>query len=125
MNGEISTACLAFDQILGTALLVIIILAVTDANNMKPNSGLVPLLIGLGLCAIHISFGLNAGAAINPARDLAPRILSILAGWPADTFKVRDYWFWIPTILPFIGGPLGALTYYGMIEMHHDDADKM
>jgi len=124
MNPEISTACLAFDQILGTALLVIIILAVTDGNNMKPNTGLIPLLIGLGLCAIHLSFGLNAGAAINPARDLAPRILSIMAGWPEETFKVQEYWFWIPTVLPFVGGPLGGLIYYGMIEMHHDE-DKI
>jgi len=124
MNGEIGTACLAFDQILGTALLLIIILAVTDGNNLKPNTGLIPLLIGLGLAAIHLSFGLNAGAAINPARDLAPRILTVIGGWPTETFKTMDYWFWIPTIMPFIGGPLGALTYYLMIEMHHD-VDKI
>ena len=36
------------------------------------------------------SFGLNAGAAINPARDLAPRILSIMGGWPEETFKVNN-----------------------------------
>jgi len=120
-SDKFGTACLAFDQILGTALLVIIILAVTDESNMKVPSGLVPILIGLGLAAIHISFGLNAGAAINPARDLAPRILSIMAGWPDQTFKAFDYWFWVPTILPFIGGPLGALTYYGMIAMHHEE----
>ena len=66
------TATLAFDQILGTAMLLIIILAVTDDRNMKIASGLVPLCIGLGLAAIHISFGLNAGCAINPARDFSP-----------------------------------------------------
>jgi len=63
---EPSSVTLAFDQILGTALLLIIILAVTDAKNMNVSSGLVPLLIGLGLAAIHNSFGLNAGSAINP-----------------------------------------------------------
>ena len=67
-----STATLAFDQILGTALLLIIIMAVTDEQNMKVPSGLVALFIGLGLGAIHISFGLNAGCAINPARDFSP-----------------------------------------------------
>ena len=66
------TFMLAFDQTLGTALLLIIILAVTDENNMKVPSGLVPLYIGLGLTAIHLSFALNAGCAINPARDFAP-----------------------------------------------------
>jgi len=59
-------------QMLGTALLLIIILSVTDERNMKIPGYLAPLFIGLGLCAIHISFGLNAGCAINPARDLSP-----------------------------------------------------
>ena len=69
---EASSVTLAFDQILGTGLLLIIILAVTDEKNMNVSSGLVPLLIGLGLAAIHNSFGLNAGCAINPARDFSP-----------------------------------------------------
>jgi len=121
-SDKVSAGCLAVDQMLGTAFLVIIILAVTDGKNMKVNSSLVPLLIGLGLTAIHLSFGLNAGAAVNPARDFSPRLLSLMAGWSAeDTFKSFDYWFWIPLILPFIGGPIGAVVYYGLIEMHHQD----
>ena len=68
----VTTATLAFDQLFGTALLLIIILSVTDERNMKVNQSLVPLLIGLGLTAIHISFGANSGCAINPARDFAP-----------------------------------------------------
>ena len=69
---DFSTITLFMDQLLATALLLIIILAVTDENNMKVPSGLVPLYIGLGLAAIHLSFALNAGCAINPARDFAP-----------------------------------------------------
>lgn len=53
-------------------VLMIIILAVTDSKNMNVPSGLVPLLIGLGLSAIHFSLVFNAGAAVNPARDLSP-----------------------------------------------------
>ena len=73
-NGEINPGgvTLAFDQILGTALLLVIICSVTDSRNMNVISGLVPLLIGFGLLAIHLSFGLNAGCAINPARDFSP-----------------------------------------------------
>ena len=63
---------LSFDQILGTAVLVVIILAVTDDQNCQVPSGLVPLLIGLGLTAIHLSLAANAGCAINPARDFGP-----------------------------------------------------
>jgi glycerol uptake facilitator-like aquaporin len=57
---------------LGSALLVLIILAVTDEKNMKIPAFLAPLFIGFGLCAIHLSFGLNAGCAVNPARDFSP-----------------------------------------------------
>lgn len=71
-SDEITTTTLVFDQILGTAILVVIILAVTDSKNMKVPSGLVPLLIGLGLTAIHLSFAYNAGCAVNPARDFSP-----------------------------------------------------
>ena len=69
---EMHTFMLAYDQTLGTALLLIIILAVTDERNMKVPSGMVALYIGLGLSAIHFSFALNAGCAINPARDFSP-----------------------------------------------------
>ena len=71
-NEAASIATLVVDQALGTAVLLVIILAVTDERNMKVTSGLVPLLIGLGLAAIHISFAFNAGCAINPARDFSP-----------------------------------------------------
>ena len=71
-NEASSIATLIVDQALGTAVLLVIILAVTDERNMKVTSGLVPLLIGMGLAVIHISFAFNAGCAINPARDFSP-----------------------------------------------------
>ncbi len=67
-----SYTTLSFDQMLGTAALMVIILAVTDKKNIDVPMPLVPLLIGLGLTAIHISFAANAGCAINPARDFGP-----------------------------------------------------
>lgn len=71
-SDQISMVTLIFDQALGTAVLLVIILSVTDGRNMKVDSGLVPLLIGLGLAVIHMSLAFNAGCAINPARDFAP-----------------------------------------------------
>ena len=71
-NEASETVTLVMDQALGTAVLLVIILAVTDGKNMKVDSGLVAPLIGLGLAAIHISLAFNAGCAINPARDFAP-----------------------------------------------------
>jgi len=119
---QVSTLSLAMDQMLGTAMLLIIILAVTDNNNMKISSSLVPLSIGLGLTAIHLSFGLNAGSAINPARDFSPRLLTLLAGWN-EPFKAFDYWFWIPWLLPHVGGLVGAVIYKAMVGIHCQDSD--
>jgi glycerol uptake facilitator-like aquaporin len=93
-TAQVTTVSLAMDQILGTALLLIVILSVTDGENMKITSSLVPITIGLGLTAIHLSFGLNAGSAINPARDFGPRLLTFLAGWK-DPFKVNSRKRWL------------------------------
>jgi len=117
---QVGLVNLAVDQILGTALLLLIILAVTDKQNMKIDSSLIPLTIGLGLTAIHLSFGLNAGSAINPARDFSPRLLSFLAGWK-DSFKAAESWFWVPWILPHVGGLIGALVYHFGIAIHHTE----
>jgi len=122
-SDKISLVSLAMDQMLGTAILILIILAVTDSRNMQISSSLVPLLIGLGLTSIHLSFGLNAGSAINPARDFAPRVLTVLAGWGTEPFKAASYWFWIPWILPHVGGIVGALTYELLIELNHPEDD--
>ena len=51
---QVTTVSLAMDQMLGTAMLLIIILSVTDKNNMKIENSLIPLTIGLGLTAIHL-----------------------------------------------------------------------
>jgi glycerol uptake facilitator-like aquaporin len=60
---------------------------------------------------IGMSFGFNAGYAINPARDLGPRLFTAVAGWGADVFRAGNYWFWVPIVGPIVGGVLGAYTY--------------
>ena len=74
------------DQIVGTAFLLMFVLALTDERNQPPRSNLAPLLIGLAVAAIGMSFGANAGYAINPARDLGPRFLAWLTGWGRVAF---------------------------------------
>eukprot|EP00095_Tigriopus_kingsejongensis_P000695 maker-scaffold58_size443543-snap-gene-2.10 protein:Tk00695 transcript:maker-scaffold58_size443543-snap-gene-2.10-mRNA-1 annotation:"Aquaporin-3" len=123
-SDQLSVTTLIMDQLLGTGLLLIIILAVTDSRNMKVSSGLVPLLIGLGLAAIHISLAFNAGCAINPARDFSPRLLTLIAGYGTEVFSAFDYFFWIPLIMPHIGGVIGAGLYYLCVEMHHDTSEE-
>src|SRR5919199_8317 len=64
------------DQIVGTAFLLMFVLALTDERNQPPRSNLAPLLVGLAVAAVGMSFGANAGYAINPARDFGPRLLA-------------------------------------------------
>ena len=78
------------DQVIGTAFLVAFVFAVTDAYNAPVKASLAPLAVGLVVVAIGMSFGANAGYAINPARDLGPRLLAGIEGWgsvalPGDT----------------------------------------
>ena len=70
----------------GTFLLLIGIFAVTDSKNSEVKAGLKPFLIGTILWAIGSSFGMNAGYAINPARDFGPRVFTAMAGWGKQVF---------------------------------------
>jgi len=99
------------DQIIGTAFLVLLIFAVVDVLNQSPKSNLAPFIIGLVVAAIGISYGANAGYAINPARDFGPRVLAYLGGWGHNAFPGVSNYFWIPIVGPLIGGVVGAYIY--------------
>jgi len=103
------------DQIVGTALLMLVILAITDARNNAPSGNLAPLIIGLLVAVIGMCFGFNAGYAINPARDLGPRLFTFAAGWGGEVFRAGNYWFWVPIVGPLVGGVAGAYVYDGLI----------
>lgn len=106
------------DQIFGTFLLLLAICAITDRRNNKIPDGLVPMYIGFVIVAIGIAYGANCGYALNPARDLGPRLFSLIAGWK-EAFSYKDYtWFWIPIVGPHIGAILGVLVYKLCIEAH-------
>ncbi|MFM9025346.1 MAG: MIP family channel protein, partial [Planctomycetaceae bacterium] len=99
------------DQIVGTALLVGVIFAISDTRNAPPPAGLAPVIVGLLVVAIGLSFGLNAGYAINPARDLGPRLLTAVAGWGGEVFRAGGGWWWVPIVGPLIGGVIGGWLY--------------
>ena len=104
-----------FDQVLGTFLLVFLILAITDTRNSPPLSNMAPLIIGFLVVAIGMSFGTDAGYAINPARDFGPRLLAWMAGFgqaafPGNGVGFSNY-FWVPIIGPLLGGAIAALIY--------------
>ena len=53
---------------------------------------LVPLYVGFTVLGLGICFGYNCGYAVNPARDLAPRLFTALAGWGPDVFAAYSHW---------------------------------
>ena len=66
-----------------TAILMGLILALTDDGNGVPRGPLAPLLIGLLIAVIGASMGPLTGFAMNPARDFGPKVFAWLAGWGA------------------------------------------
>jgi len=99
------------DQLIGTGLLVLLILAITDEFNAPPGANLAPLMIGLVVVAIGMSFGGMHGYAINPARDFGPRLFTVLAGFRNNGLTDGTRVWWIPVVAPLLGGLIGAATY--------------
>ncbi|HXE80951.1 MAG TPA: MIP family channel protein [Vicinamibacterales bacterium] len=106
------------DQVVGTALLVGVIFAISDGRNVPPPAGVAPLLVGLLVAVIGMSFGFNAGYAINPARDFAPRVFTAIAGWGAEVFRAGNAWWWVPVVAPCVGGALGGWIYDVCVGRH-------
>jgi glycerol uptake facilitator protein len=96
-------------EIIGTFLLVFGVLAIV-ANEAPGTSGLIPLLVGLLVFAIGLSLGGPTGYAINPARDLGPRIMHAILPIPGKGPSDWGY-AWIPVVAPLIGGALGGLAF--------------
>jgi len=99
------------DQWIGTALLVLLIFAITDEFNMPPGANLAPLMIGLVVVAIGMSFGGMHGYAINPARDFGPRLFTVVAGFRNNGLTDGSRVWWVPVAGPLLGGLTGAAVY--------------
>jgi len=80
-----------FDQVVGTAILLLVIFALSDERNMPPG-------------AMH-------GYAINPARDLGPRLFTVVAGFRNNGLTDNSNTFVVPIVGPLVGGLLGGAAY--------------
>ena len=107
------------DQVVGTALLALGVLAITDQSNNGVPGWLTPVVVGGLVVAIGVAFGFNAGYAINPARDLGPRLFTAVAGWGSGVFTEAGGWWWVPVVAPCVGAIVGALLYQALISRHH------
>lgn len=105
-----------FNEILLTGFLVCGIFAITERfNEVAPSANMGALMVGLLVALIGASMGYLEGWAINPARDLGPRIFAWFAGWGPAAFPAAGNYWWAPIAGPLIGGVLGGAAYQLLI----------
>ncbi len=108
-------------EFIGTFMLIFGILAIghhmgaiTDGNlNQAFGTGITPLLIGFLIWAIGLSLGGPTGYAINPARDLGPRIMHAILPIPGKGSSDWGY-SWVPVVGPIVGGVVAGFVYKGL-----------
>lgn len=105
------------DQVIGTAILLFVVFALTDERNQPP-SNLTPMLVGLTVVAIGMAWGGLHGYAINPARDFGPRLFTVLSGFKNNGLTDGTGVFWVPILGPLVGGLLGAALYDFALRPH-------
>jgi len=104
------------DEIILTAFLVFGIFAITEQyNEMAPGANSGALIIGFLVATIGASMGYLEAWAINPARDLGPRLFCFVAGWGPSALPSPDNYWWIPVLGPLIGGVVGGGAYQLLI----------
>ncbi|XP_036357101.1 aquaporin-9-like isoform X2 [Octopus sinensis] len=118
---DVSIRSAVLNQIIAAFLLVIGILAITDTDNIQYNPIMLPITVGILLTAIIASFSLNE-CAINPAIDVAGRILLAAISGNSTVFSYRNYsWFCVPVFLPLVGSVLAVAVYNGFICIHRPE----
>ena len=118
INASVTMMNAFLAETFGTFALVFLIFSLTeDCNIGRPNDSLAPLFIGLSVTLIISIIAPLTQAALNPARDLSPRIFAYLAGWQQAAFPDNQYGFLIVYVGgPLLGGILAALMFQKIIE---------
>jgi glycerol uptake facilitator protein len=101
-------------EVIATAVLVIGVLGIFNIHN-GIGSGMGPYAVGILIFSIGLSLGGPTGFAINPARDLGPRIMH---AWLPIKGKGSSDWeyAWIPIIAPLVGAAFGAMIYLNFVD---------
>ncbi|KAJ1894709.1 hypothetical protein H4S04_008921 [Coemansia sp. S16] len=99
-------------EITATFIFVLAVFAITDNTSSAKN--IAPLAVGLAFTAASLGVSSPLGLAVNPARDLGPRIFAALA-YGLDVFAEGSFYFWVPLAGPVIGGAAGAFVYEWLV----------
>lgn len=106
----VGTATAFFNEFVGTAFLVIIIMALGDDQNAPPGAGMNSFIVGLVITALTFAFSFNTGMALNPVRDFGPRLALLCLGYGGQLFT-DPFWFYGPFAASLCGGFVGAGIY--------------
>jgi glycerol uptake facilitator protein len=107
-------------EALGTAILVLVILCVTDSSNSMRPGILTAVTVGLTITMLISLLGPLTMAGFNPARDFAPRLFSSLAGWGSLVFTANGQgWLVVYIVAPIAGGLAGAVAYRSFFRPHY------
>jgi glycerol uptake facilitator protein len=99
-------------EAIGTAVLLLVVLGVTDKRNRRRPQAITAATIGLTVTLLISLLSPLTMACFNPARDLAPRLFSSLAGWGCEPFRVNGMgWLTVYVLAPLVGGLLGGALY--------------
>ncbi len=109
---QVSVGLAFFDQVVGTAVLLFLIFAITDPRGANPSPGLTAIAVGLVIVGIGFALGTDAGYAINPARDFGPRLMEWISGYNGAWVDQNGFpYFWVPIVAPIVGGVVGGGLY--------------
>ncbi|OEC33472.1 aquaporin [Pseudomonas sp. 21C1] len=119
-NPLLSTGQAFLVEVVITAILMGVIMSLTDDNNGLPRGAMAPLLIGLLIAVIGSAMGPLTGFAMNPARDFGPKLMTFVMGWGEISLTGgREIpYFLVPIFAPILGACLGAAAYRTMIARH-------
>jgi glycerol uptake facilitator protein len=120
IRARVTHATAFFIEVLGTAILMLVIMGCTDERNRTRPQSLTPVTIGLTVTILISLLGPLTMAAFNPARDLAPRLFSLLAGWGAVPFSANGLgWLTVYVIAPILGAIAGGGLYRAFLSPHY------
>jgi glycerol uptake facilitator protein len=104
-------------EIIITALLVMCILGIVE-DRVPSAANLAPVAIGFVVAALVGLFAPIEMASLNPARDFGPRVWMLLIGYGSNAIPGPNANIWVTSLMPFVGGPLGAWIYDTFIHQH-------
>lgn len=119
-NPVLSTGQAFMVEVVITAILMGVIMSLTDDNNGLPRGPMAPLLIGLLIAVIGSAMGPLTGFAMNPARDFGPKLMTFIMGWGEISLTGgRDIpYFLVPIFAPILGACIGAAAYRTLVARH-------